>query len=244
MPARLPKRTPKLLTLLAALLAVTPALGNETLSLNFGVFSTDDASSLVRRYMPTLKALETSMSTKLSRDVDIRMHISTNQNQGTSYLSRGQVDFASLKNESYLTSKQTNPDVRILAAQNAMNSITLTPWVARSGMHDSVFLALRESMFELRNSKVLTSLKAFGFVQSHDSQYAIDITEHEEYSAAIARSINNKNTTSGTKNNGSSEPALLGAREAGLPAKIEGRGISLKRDQLEISVRPKQYSEE
>lgn len=244
MPARLPKRTPKLLTLLAALLAVTPALGNETLSLNFGVFSTDDASSLVRRYMPTLKALETSMSTKLSRDVDIRMHISTNQNQGTSYLSRGQVDFASLMNESYLTSKQTNPDLRILAAQNAMDSITLTPWVARSGMHDSVFLALRESMFELKNSKVLTSLKAFGFVQSHDSQYATDTTEHKKYTAAIARSISEDNATSSTKYNGSLEPALLGAREAELPSNIEGRDISLETDQFKTSVRPNHYSEE
>jgi ABC-type phosphate/phosphonate transport system substrate-binding protein len=212
--ARLHKPTFQLLTLIAALTVVTPAIGKDTLTLNFGVFSTNNPTSVVRQYMPALKELEQSMTAKLDRTVDIRMHISSERGQGAFYLNQGNVDFASLNNESYLKSKSSNPKLRILAAQNAMNSTTLTPWVARAGMHDSIFMALRESLFNIKNSKVLTGLKAFGFVQSHDSQYAIYSTE-PEYAAVLATSKTLSARQIQASRVSKSEPTLLGVMQAG-----------------------------
>ena len=162
----------QLLPLIAVLFCGTPASANETLVLNFGVFSNDSATTVVRSYMPTLKVLETSMEKILNRTVDIRMHIAAKPKQGSDQLIQGNVDFASLDTTSYITVKKSNPELRVLAGNNSMNSNVLTPWVARSGLHDSIFVALRESLFSVKNSKVLTSLKTFGFVQSHDAQYS------------------------------------------------------------------------
>jgi ABC-type phosphate/phosphonate transport system substrate-binding protein len=213
MPARLHKRTYQLLTLVAALTVVTPAIAKDALTLNFGVFSNANPTAVVRTYMPALKELESSMSAMLDRTVDIRMHISKDQAQGVAYLNQGTVDFASLSNANYLKSKTSNPQIRILAARNAMDSTTLTPWVAKAGMHDSVFMALRESLFNLRNSKALTSLRAFGFVQSDDSQYA-----HLKTSLKRASSIAYSNYLNGKKIPrtilSNSEPALLSAMKA------------------------------
>jgi hypothetical protein len=87
-------------------------------------------------------------------------------------LTQGKLDFASLNNVAFLKSKLSSPDLRILAAQNAMDSTTRTPWVARASMKDSLFMALRESLFNIRNSKILISLGASEFVQGHEPQYA------------------------------------------------------------------------
>ena len=236
--AKLHKPTFQLFAFIAALAVVTPALGKDTLTLNFGVFSTNTPTSVVRKYMPALKELEQSMTAKLDRTVDIRMHISSAREQGAFYLNQGSVDFASLNNASYLKSKSSNPEVRILAAQNAMNSTTLTPWVARAGMHDSIFIALRESLFNIKNSKVLTGLKAFGFVQSHDSQYA-NYSSEPEHAAVLtklktlsARQINASRVSE-------SEPALLGAMEAGVQLEKGRREIEaeLTQDSLKTQIR-------
>ena len=213
MPARLHKRTYQFLTLVAALTVVTPAIAKDALTLNFGVFSNANPTAVVRTYMPALKELESSMSAMLDRTVDIRMHISKDQAQGVAYLNQGTVDFASLSNANYLKSKTSNPQIRILAARNAMDSTTLTPWVAKAGMHDSVFMALRESLFNLSNSNTLTSLRAFGFVQSNDSQYAPLRTRLKRASSiAYSSYLNGKKIPRTTISN--SEPALLGAMKA------------------------------
>ena len=224
--ARLHKRTQQFIVLTAALFLTAPVLGKDTLSLNFGVFSTENATSVVRRYMPTLQALERSMSVKLNRTVDIRMHIATERNQATLYLSAGDVDFASLSPDSYIASKASEAEVRILAAKNSKDSITLTPWVARAGMRDSVFMALKESMLELQSSKVLTSLNTIEFVQSHDSQYAHLIKQTDE--VAALESLPNKNTVLQTEaiQPRVTEPALLAAKRAGVPIDILDQEIS------------------
>lgn len=230
--ASLHKRIPKLFALITAFCLVSPASGEDTLTLNFGVYSTDNATLVVRKYMPALKMLEHSLSAKLDRTVDIRMHIAKTQKQAAQQLQEGYVDFASLSSDSYLESKSLNPKLRILAAENAMDSTVLTPWVARSGMHERDFHALRESMFGLKNTKVLTSLKAFGFVQSHDSQYAtlrsqFKFTTTGSYDAFL--NVKNANSVDAV----SKEPALLGAYEAGIRDERINRTKFIDRKQIQ-----------
>lgn len=232
MPTRLHKRFSQLITLAAALIIVTPAYGKENLTLHFGVVSTDDLSAVVRKYMPALKVLEKSMTEKLDRTVDIRMQIVSEQEQGISHLSQSNVDFTALNNPSYLKAKLSNPDIRILAARNSMYSTTLTPWVARAGMQDSVFIALRASLLDISNSKILTNLRTFGFVQSHDSQYEKDIDNNKITLSVHKRSVKNKRLVnlSGKQVQAieisKPEPVLSGASEALM--NIENRVLGTK----------------
>jgi ABC-type phosphate/phosphonate transport system substrate-binding protein len=222
MPTWLHKRTSQLFALMAALTFVTPAIGKDTLALEFGVISTESSTSVVRKYMPTLKMLEQSMTAILDQTVDIRMKIVSEQKQGIHQLTQGYLDFASLNNGAYLISKLSTPDLRILAAQNAMDSNTLTPWVARSGLPDSIFMALRESLFNIRNSKVLTSLRAFEFVQGHDSQYADDTgdqrnSENRHRPATMTMRSGTPSEIPGLRTSISVlEPLLLSARDVAI----------------------------
>jgi len=233
--ARFYKRASKLLTLTAALIAVTPVFGKETLALNFGVSSSDDPTAVVRKYMPALKELEISMTKKLDQSVDIRMHIAAESTQGADYLDQGIVDFASLSNEQYMESKLSNPGLRILAGKNAMNSNQLTPWVARAGMQDSIFIALRESLFGVKNTNVLTSLRAFGFVQSHDAQYSNSINEHAAIQSTSKRGIVKQAQATKIPQ---LEPRLLGAMEASKDFETIRRQNAIERKQNALE---KQY---
>jgi len=156
---------------LTLLLQTTHASADAPITLKFGVHSTEEPTQVVRQFMPALKMLETSMSQRLSGEVDIRMQIAKTVTQNEMSLSSGDVDFASFDALSFRTVKEINPKVRIVAAINAMNTNSLEPWVTRPGMKDRVFTALQDSLLSIKNSKVLTSLEAFGFVQSHKSQY-------------------------------------------------------------------------
>ncbi len=93
-----------------------------TLRLNFGVYSSNKPSAMVKVYRPILKELETNMSRRLERDVDIRMQIAKDYDQGISHLINGRVDFSAFGPASYIEAKRMNKDISILAIENVNNS--------------------------------------------------------------------------------------------------------------------------
>jgi len=46
------------------------------------------------------------------------------------------------------------------------------PWIARSGLSDRLYEAIRESLLEMENKRALASLKKDGFVEGDDSDFA------------------------------------------------------------------------
>ena len=108
------------LTLTASLIAcaVSQTASAETLRLNFGVYSSNKPSAMVRVFKPVLNELESRMSEKLGRDVDIRMQIAKDYDQGISHLTDGKVDFSRFGPASYIEAKKMNDDIQILAMES------------------------------------------------------------------------------------------------------------------------------
>jgi len=86
--------------------------------LNFGVYSSNKPTAMVRTFKPILNALETSMAEKLGTDVDIRMQIAKDYEQGIADLTNGKVDFSRFGPASYIEAKRENKHLEILAMEN------------------------------------------------------------------------------------------------------------------------------
>ncbi len=98
------------------------SFAESTLRLNFGVYSSNKPSAMVKVYRPILKVLEENMSRHLERDVDIRMQIAKDYDQGISHLINGRVDFSAFGPASYVEAKRMNKDISILAIENVNDS--------------------------------------------------------------------------------------------------------------------------
>ncbi len=259
---------------LLTLVASNSVMADEALRLNFGVYSSNKPSAMVKIFKPTLKELESRMSEKLGREVDIRMQIAKDYEQGISDLTSGKVDFSRFGPASYLEAKAMNKEIKIAAMESknaskvfygiiavrtdsdiqqpselknrsfafgdegstigrflsqrflqennilaedlnsfeylgrhdkvgtavgagdfdagALNESTFKklvdkgepirelvrfpnvtkPWIARSGLNPIVFTALKQSLLELKNKDALKGLKADGFLEGSDSDYA------------------------------------------------------------------------
>lgn len=117
--------TPRNFTLVAALLATlfaTSASAADKLRLNFGVYSSNKPSAMVKVFRPVLKELEHSMSLSLGREVDIRMQIAKDYDKGISDLVDGGVDFSYFGPASYVEAKRMNSDINIIAVEKRNNS--------------------------------------------------------------------------------------------------------------------------
>ncbi len=264
--------------LLASILASTfssLAFAESTLRLNFGVYSSNKPSAMVKVYRPILKELEANMSRHLERNVDIRMQIAKDYDQGISHLINGRVDFSAFGPASYVEAKRMNKDISILAIENVNNSKVFygiiavglnspitnikelkgksfafgdegstigrflsqleleqsgirasdlnrfeylgrhdkvgtavgagsfdagalnektfkklveagepirelvrfpnvtKPWIARSGLDQKILEALRASLLEVNNQKILATLKIDGFLEGNDTDYKV-----------------------------------------------------------------------
>jgi len=73
---------------------------------------------MVRVFKPALNELEARMSEKLGREVDIRMQIAKDYDQGISHLTTGKVDFSRFGPASYIEAKKMNEDIEILAMES------------------------------------------------------------------------------------------------------------------------------
>lgn len=109
-------------TLLATSLAAPLQANEPPLRLNFGVYSSNKPSAMVRVFKPVLRELEQRMGERLGRDVDIRMQIARDYERGITDLTEGRVDFSQFGPASYVEAKRSNPDLRILAMENEKNS--------------------------------------------------------------------------------------------------------------------------
>lgn len=109
-------------TLLAATLLASHVHAADAIRLNFGVYSSNKPSAMVRIFKPTLQALESRMTDKLGREVDIRMQIAKSYDKGISDLTNGKVDFSRFGPASYTEAKKMNDGLRILAMENYKSS--------------------------------------------------------------------------------------------------------------------------
>lgn len=108
---------------LALLAVAVPALAptaaraasDDPVHLDFGVYGSDEPPAMVRTFKPTLNRLEESVGERLGREVDIRMRIARDYDEGIADLIEGRVDFSHFGPSSYIEAKRKNPGLGILA---------------------------------------------------------------------------------------------------------------------------------
>jgi len=105
-------------TLVGSLFVTQFAIADDRVRLNFGVYSSNKPTAMVRTFKPSLNALENSIAEKLGRDVDIRMQIAKDYDQGIADLIEGKVDFSRFGPASYIEAKRINDSIEILAMEN------------------------------------------------------------------------------------------------------------------------------
>ena len=85
--------------------------------LRFGIYATDLASTLVKKFKPLLKHVEARMSENLGEPVKIKLVISKTYELGLDSLLNGDVDFARFGPASYVYAKAKIPELSILALE-------------------------------------------------------------------------------------------------------------------------------
>lgn len=121
----IPRAVPRTILILSALAAavLSPGtLAEDKLRLNFGVYSANKPSAMVKVFRPVLEELEITMSRKLGREVDIRMQIAKDYDQGITHLVNGRVDISHFGPASYVEAKRMDKDISIIAVENKNNS--------------------------------------------------------------------------------------------------------------------------
>ncbi|WP_255547103.1 PhnD/SsuA/transferrin family substrate-binding protein [Moritella sp. 36] len=87
------------------------------INLIFGLYTSDKPTTMVSKFRPFINTLEAQMTHKLKQPVHIKMHISSNYNDGVHALTTGKVDFSRLGPASYITAKNANANLQLLAIE-------------------------------------------------------------------------------------------------------------------------------
>ena len=106
--------------LILALILTCCSIGNaqeEPLRLEFGVYPSDRATVMYRKFSPILDAIRVPLETQLSREVDIHLTLFEDYESGINALANGDVDFVRFGPSSYILAEQLNPDIQLLAME-------------------------------------------------------------------------------------------------------------------------------
>ncbi len=90
----------------------------ETISLNFGVYTADKPTEVVKQFRPLLNAIEAGMTEGMGKPVKIKMKVAKTYEKGIENIATGKVDFSRLGPASYIEATAANPDLSILAVES------------------------------------------------------------------------------------------------------------------------------
>ena len=113
---------------LAGALGFLNSAVNAEVALNFGVYTSDKPSTMVRKFRPVLDRLEHDLSRRLGEPVTIHTQVARSYDQGVEDLTLGRVDFSRLGPASYVSAKRFEAGISVLvveqqAGQKVFNGI-------------------------------------------------------------------------------------------------------------------------
>ncbi len=117
--------------------ALSEKIDENGITLSLGLYTSNKPSSMVRKFRPIVKHLELKMSEKLGKNVNIRMQLAKNYEQGIQHLTAGKVDFSRFGPASYIEAKRSNPGLEILAMESK-DSKKVFHGIIATGMDSSV----------------------------------------------------------------------------------------------------------
>ncbi len=106
---------------LLAMISAVPASAidsPENLTLNFGLYQSDKATEMYRKFTPVLEALQNSLNKSLGYPVKIEMRIYKTYKEAQDALVKGDIDFARFGPVTYILCRDRNPGITLLAMEN------------------------------------------------------------------------------------------------------------------------------
>ncbi len=108
----------RFIVLLLTLAFATKSHGqSEPLQLEFGVYPSDRATVMYRKFSPIIEAIRVPLENQLDREVDIHMTIFEDYESGIKALANGEVDFVRFGPSSYILAEKLNPNIKLLAME-------------------------------------------------------------------------------------------------------------------------------
>ena len=103
---------------LLVLISLVATTVQAEIKLKFGVYTSDKPLTMVKMFRPLLNALEKNLTEQLEEPVSISLQVAGSYDQGIDDLVSGKVDFARMGPASYITSKDLNPGLQLLAMES------------------------------------------------------------------------------------------------------------------------------
>ena len=91
---------------------------NSLLTLQFGIYRTDKASTLYKSFLPIIVGLQDGLEAELKRPVEIEIKIFKTYQEGLDSLVNGTVDFVRFGPASYVLAKERNKNVQLLGMEH------------------------------------------------------------------------------------------------------------------------------
>ena len=120
-------------TLLFLIAIFSSGIAGAEVRLNFGVYTSDKPTTMVKKLSPIVHDLERILSKKLDEPVSIRMQISSTYEKGIQAIASGVVDFARLGPASYVSVMELDSAVRLLAMESNKGSKSFNGIICVSG---------------------------------------------------------------------------------------------------------------
>lgn len=172
----------RLSVLFSSLLIVTLSIfsfsAHAEINLIFGLYTSDKPTTMVTKFRPFINTLEAQMTAKLKQPVKIKMKISSNYNDGVEALTSGKVDFSRLGPASYITAKNINPDLKLLAIE------------AKKGKKRFYGIIAVQTDSPIKEAEQLVGKRfAFGSEQSTIGRYLSQtyLADHQVYATDLAK---------------------------------------------------------
>ncbi len=109
------------LTLAISAVCLVPAIATsrESLSLSFGVYTSDKPTVMYRKFKPILGFLEKHLRNNLKKPVKIKLQIFNSYESAIKALVDEEVDFVRFGTASYVLAKRENPEITLLAVEES-----------------------------------------------------------------------------------------------------------------------------
>jgi len=104
--------------LFVSLGAVASEGESKTLHLSFGVYQSDKATVMYRKFLPVIEKLQESMEIDLATAVDIELVIFKGYSEANNSLIEGNVDFVRFGPASYAIAKEKNEHIQLIAMEH------------------------------------------------------------------------------------------------------------------------------
>jgi phosphonate transport system substrate-binding protein len=150
------------------------------INLKFGVYTSDKPTTMVTMFRPVLNALEKNMTAILGEPTHIKLQVARSYKQGIEDLTSGKVDFARMGPASYVSSKNINKNLQLLAMESKKGKKTFYGIICIQEKSEIQSISqLKGKTFAFGNERSTIGRYLSQFLLSTEKVYATDLKKYE-----------------------------------------------------------------